>query len=127
MKGVLQPTMDSCCPACLASIFELPIESIPDLPDDDTWIEALNVWLDRFGLYVISITFAIEEQREILRGYSLGGIKSKNFQGRDHCVVCHDGKIVWDPLCGAKDGTEYPEKWEVFIAKRPERMKKCGS
>ena len=119
MKGIFQPTKDSCCPACIASIFEIPIEDVPELPDNDTWIEVLNEWLDQFGLYSFAVTFAIKEQREVLKGYTLGGIKSKNFTDKDHCVVCYDGKIVWDPLHGEQDGTEYPDMWEVFITKDP--------
>ena len=119
MKGVLQPTQDSCTAACIASIFEIPIKDVPILPDDDTWIDALNVWLDQFGLYSFAITFAIKEHRDVLRGYSLGGIKSKNSAGKNHCVVCHNGKIVWDPLHGGRDGAEYPDTWEIFIVKNP--------
>ena len=119
MKGIFQPTKDSCCSACIASIFEIPIEDVPELPDNDTWIEVLNEWLDQFGLYTFAVTFAIKEQREVLKGYTLGGIKSKNFTDKDHCVVCYDGKIVWDPLHGEQDGTEYPDTWEVFITKDP--------
>jgi len=122
VKGILQQTKDSCCPACIASIFEIPIEDVPALPDNDTWIEVLNQWLSQFGLYSFSVTFAIPEQREVLRGYTLGGIKSKNFAGKNHCVVCYDGKIVWDPLYGEQDGTEYPDTWEVFITKDPKVM-----
>lgn len=127
MKGILQPTKDSCCPACIASIFEIPIEDVPDLPDDDTWIEVLNEWLRRFGLYSFAVTFAIKEQREVLKGYTLGGIKSKNFVGKDHCVVCFDGKIVWDPLTGEKDGTEYPDTWEIFIVTDPLKVMRMNT
>ena len=122
MKGVFQPTPTSCCPACIASIFEIPIEDIPELPDNELWTDELNKWLKHKGLYTFSIRFSNREAREFLKGYSLGGIESSRLPGEMHCVVCYDGRIVWDPIEGEKGGTEYPDRWEIFIAIDPNKL-----
>jgi hypothetical protein len=121
MKGVYQATNHDCTEACIASIFEIPLEMVPYLPDDDTWLPKFNKWLELRNLHGVCIRFIdqAEEQIENLKGYSLGSIPSKNLRGKLHSVVCKDGYIVWDPQLGEQDGTKLPDDWIIFIMLDP--------
>ena len=65
MTPVMQTTFGegsgNCYPACLASILEVSLESIPnfccDTPKDEDWTLRTQEWLRQFGLGVVTIRY----------------------------------------------------------------------
>lgn len=129
----------NCHMACLASVFEVPLDAVPDhrWPDDVPWQEAQDAtltsrgqavrdaryqlfqdWLAARGL--TSSVFPYTAGGWAPRGYALGGVT--NPRGLPHYVVCLDGRIVWDPS-PAQDSYDAPiELFEFFIALDPARL-----
>ena len=44
-QTITEPGLGNCFAACLASLLEVPCDSVPNSPDDDEWLEKLNHWL----------------------------------------------------------------------------------
>jgi len=90
----------NCFSACLASILELPIESVIDSASDevrqsDDWVGCINAWLEKYNNTKLSIV--VDPESTKLKGiYSIGSGPSPrgNFQ---HSVVCKNGVMVFDP------------------------------
>lgn len=114
MKPVTQTVtgrQGNCYAACLASMFEIDIDEVPDfhrgvLQDmEQTEINRiwnLNVrwWLrDTFGMGVIVLTFTDAAQWENLwlQGYHIVSGTSPREAGLLHATVWHEGKMVHDP------------------------------
>lgn len=99
MKKVFQTTFGkegNCLCACLASILEIDIETIPN-PKHDDWQNEMNDWLIRHhGVYMVTINAdgyfskAMKDGLIIGAGYSCTGLM--------HAVVCQNGKIIHDPM-----------------------------
>jgi hypothetical protein len=94
------PPFGNCFAACVASVLECELEDVPQpgLESHDAdgfyeYIERVQVWLAQrnLRLYFIDLTAG-----ESLFGY---GICFGSPPGADsgHCVVIHNGDIVWDP------------------------------
>ena len=133
MKPVMQTIMDNkkgdCFRACVASIFELPIEEVPnfvDVPTDSKhgwWPAVIQFFVER-GYYPLPFEigdftsggWALPEGYQIISGESPRG-------NWDHAVVAKDGKIVHDPH---PEGTGLDSKDEclVFVALDPSRSMK---
>lgn len=141
MNKVLQTRQGAphgnCHMACLASIFEVSIEDVPDhpWPEDVAWQEAqdgpqqtergrrvrderyeiFQAWLAERNL--TSVGFPVTPGGWIPKGYALGSVT--NPRGIPHYVVCFDGRIVWDPnpLQDSYDRTV--EILEYFVALNP--------
>lgn len=106
MKPVTQtitgPT-GNCMGACLASILEVSIETVPNFfdagPDDTDWWNALRAWLRKFGLGIVTLTFESPAQWMHLRlaGYHIVSGPSPRLEGMHHATVWHAGKMVHDP------------------------------
>lgn len=114
MKPVLQTKFGkdgNCLCACIASLLEINIESIPN-PKHDDWQEEMNRWLiDNHGVYLLS---AILNKDAYLpsafkNGYVIGCGKSHN--NLMHAVICYDNRIIHDPL--PESGLTY-DKIEEF-------------
>lgn len=85
----------NCHAACLASIFELDIESIPAWGVDLDWYEKFTEWcIQMFGMQPIDIE--AESSVFVPRGYYIINGESKNGDFW-HSVVGKDGEIVHDP------------------------------
>lgn len=84
----------NCWAACVASIFEVPLESVPwpNGNDDDFW-PTYHSWLNERNATVVSLT----RGEWIPRGYVIGSVMSPRFEGTHHAVVVHEGRIVHDP------------------------------
>lgn len=113
MKPIMQTVTGikgNCFAACLASLFETPLEGIPDFheapegADADTvnacWYKNMRAWLNSrgFGHIILTFTDATQWQSLCLDGYHIVSGKS----GRDvgnllHATVWHNGKMVHDP------------------------------
>ncbi|HSX22534.1 MAG TPA: hypothetical protein VLE97_07160 [Gaiellaceae bacterium] len=94
MKRVDQTTYGiddgNCFPACVASILEIPLESVPQVfgPSPD-----FLRWLGDRGL---SATL-YKADNFVPRGYAIAAGPSMRFAGRLHACVVYDGAVVHDP------------------------------
>ena len=84
----------NCWAACLASIFEVPLESVPwpNGNDDDFW-PTYHAWLNERNATVISLTRGDWTPS----GYAIGGVMSPRFEGTEHAVVVFKDRVVHDP------------------------------
>lgn len=89
----------NCFAACMASVFEIPLEATPDLAEQD--------WSNDSKWWQLWIDWLAERNCALLltkpgegwphpKGYALAGGKSPRGDF-DHSVVVLDGKLVHDP------------------------------
>lgn len=93
----------NCFPACLASILERPLETIPEFKGEE-WQARYADWLRELGLSLITIRLPdgiensnAEARRYYLPGYCILAVQSPRLDGHLHAVVARDGEIVHDP------------------------------
>lgn len=95
-----------CARTCIASILDLPIESVPNFAENwktsNLFWKGINDFLASFGLGCFSIAFNMEVcdvlsmmQHHNENLYYMLGIGTP--KGTDHFVVCCGGKVVSDP------------------------------
>lgn len=120
MKRVTQTAFGrpdgNCFEACLASILELDLESIPRYTGED-WLERFNRWLRwHFSLQLITIGhYAPRFTYSIANG--------PNMRGRPHSVVMRGDQMVHDPNPD-KGGLSAIDHVMVFVASNPARMRR---
>lgn len=88
----------NCFQACVASVFDLPLEGVPNFCIDfrDAWFDALNTWLRERGMFAV---FLKDVDVEFLRRYYGGALMlvgGRNSRGM-HEVVYRGGEMVHDP------------------------------
>ncbi|HXE63252.1 MAG TPA: hypothetical protein VN519_06900 [Bryobacteraceae bacterium] len=103
----------NCWQACLASIFEVPLSEVPDwnAHGEKYWGDEYDRWLAERNLCMMEIAVGHEETTvRTFPGYYIMAARSPRFSGT-HAVVCHQGKIVWDPHplreMGVGDAVDY--------------------
>jgi len=117
MKPISQtefaPPDGNCLQACLASIFELSLDVVPEfqyLYEFEHWHDYLVSWtLNRYGLQPIWIS----PENFTPQGYHLIGGKTE--KGVEHVVVGYQGQIVHDPIPGGAQGFR-PEVYVLFVS-----------
>lgn len=85
----------NCLMACIASIFEVPLDSLPDLEamKDRDWFRVMNATLETFGVKAFSV--GNSKDRLAPSGYHIAvGQSPRDLQ---HAVVMLDGKLAHDP------------------------------
>lgn len=101
----------NCFQACLASIFDLPLEDAFDIIHYDTpeWWDLFNEWLGRFGLACVYVTMLDGPDGKKHRpwsesqGYHIGRVDSpRHTDGTMHAVVMKGDEVVHDPFPQAK-------------------------
>lgn len=107
MIGVLQSKRTNCVQACIASLFDLSLEDVPEF-DPEAWQADLDAWLARLGMAAVTVRM---DNASVARGYSLGErAASADFPVHwRHCVVCLDGRVAWCPKNGAVEDGEFSE------------------
>lgn len=119
----------NCFAACLASILETPIESIPDpfderLGDARQWRakwDAWRAWLAPRNLTLLEY----DDQGSHPKGYAIMGVISHRVHPHEpskkllHAVVALDGACVWDPHPGRGGGFGRTIDWTVFTVLDP--------
>ena len=91
----------NCFSACLASLLEIPIESVPlflsEIGDRTRfdWANRLDQWLANFGLYALH--FASTSGAPNVMPASLHIMTGISPRGRPHAVIGKAGRIVHDP------------------------------
>lgn len=92
-----------CIRACVASIFELPIEQVPHFAaaEGNAWPRALARWLKPFHLAADRDDYREQPSRDWPRrmydGWWIASVVSENIEGATHAVVMHEDKVVHDP------------------------------
>lgn len=113
-----QKLKGNCLQACLASIFELPLEKVPHFAEmGHVWYEEMWAWLRKFGLMPLCVS---KKSGHRPFGFSIGnGPGPRGFQ---HAVVCHDGEIVHDPH-PSKAGLLEIQEWIELVLIDPSKLK----
>jgi hypothetical protein len=99
-------SIGDCFPCCIASILELPRESVPHVYEGDGWTDTsgkvgmarLQAWLATLGLHYLEFELPSENYESWTAGfgahYVVSGIGGR---GVRHCTVGFQGKMVHDP------------------------------
>ena len=113
----------NCFSACLASVFELPIEEVPNFftlagHDEATWWAAVRDWLRPRGFGIISLrpntgTLVLFEGWLIVSG--------KSGRGLHHATVWRSGAMVHDPHPDGS-GIESPEDLDLLYPLDPSQL-----
>lgn len=98
MKPIDQTTFDpetgNCFSACVASLLEVPLESVPFFMEaGDGWTEALVAWCEREGL---RLDFSTEFPAPPDTLCIVGGYSPRN-PTKGHAVIMLNGEVVHDP------------------------------
>jgi len=125
----------NCFPACLASILEIPLASIPHFcRDHKDHVAAAAEWLSGHNITLVHVQFdkknpeSIEDEffakqkglHHIMCGHTYPG-------GLGHVVVGLDGKIVHDPLPMELQKTFKPDREHyLFAVLDPSKVVGCG-
>lgn len=121
-------TIGNCFVACLSSVLEIPIDSIPHFAeracikrdplqvDQKLWDQAIQNFLKPLGWMYFTI-WADDYTRKNVRGYHL--IEGNSKRG-PHVVVGKDGVMVWDPH-PSREGLVAVENFGLFVSLDPAR------
>lgn len=124
-QTMLNNTNGNCLQACIASIFELDLDEVPNFMDADDWEKAYHEYLMNLGYYYL--TFDIKEMKKdhpsfIPHGYHLiigESPRSPEDDSYNHCVVGYNGEIAHDPVpegSKGRDELRTEDHWEVFVS-----------
>jgi len=80
-----------CFRACIATVLQLPIETLPNW-HDNMWFLKWDNWLHErgLGITVHSFYYGVD-------GYWIASVKSQNYKDTTHAVVMNDEKLFHDP------------------------------
>jgi hypothetical protein len=100
MREITQTSSVNCFTAALASVLNVEIAElgIPWNGSNMTPIEHVP-YLRKYGLSLVCTTPGCLEARWLDQYYIGVGVSPRD-SGVMHAVVCHQGKIVWDPYYG---------------------------
>jgi len=102
----------NCLQACIASIFKLPLDEVPDfakIGGDENWWKELNKFLLPYGLYHLEVQNISECP---IVGYQL--IYGRTVRGK-HAVVGSNGEMVHDPH-PSRSGLDITESLGLFVS-----------
>jgi hypothetical protein len=103
MKPIHQTTFGqdngNCFSACIASILEVPLGTVPNFCKDSTgnWRENTNIWLAQFGLAYIDIHLAGDLRDNLVDYWGYHVIAGKGPRGVQHAIVGYKGVPYFDP------------------------------
>jgi hypothetical protein len=93
----------NCFAACISSIFEIPLEEIPEF-GDASFLDDVDTFLEPRGLYYVQVPLDDESLSVVFRkGHILSTIEGLSPRGGLHACVALNGKLIWDPH--PQDGT----------------------
>lgn len=99
----------NCLQACVASIFELPLDEVPHFVGEDDWWNAWRTWIEGRGFMLGNAFHTFEDHEQTkLNGHPSDGIywiatvKSprlvkENGEPGLHSIVMCGGEVAWDP------------------------------
>jgi len=90
----------NCFSACLASLFELPLDEVPNFwitggAGDDEWWGAVRDWLKPRGFGIMTLKLSSETHLELFEGLLI--VSGQSRPGRYHATIWKDGVLVHDP------------------------------
>jgi len=88
----------NCFAACLASLFEVPLESMPDFCEsgtNDGWWRSVRMWLAGRGYGVMCVGCSGSEWLENFAGWLI--VSGKSDRGLDHATLWREGIMKHDP------------------------------
>lgn len=114
----------NCLQACLASIYNIPIDSIPMFQDmPGVWLEELNAWSSsKLGVTFISVRVAKGDIKFLYGATLICSILSSNPEVERHAIITYNGGGIFDPSIGlvCRDLTEDDDP--VFLVPMKFRM-----
>jgi hypothetical protein len=127
-----------CLRACVASVFELPIEDVPHFVAEDDWWNAWRRWTEDRGFILGNAFHSFEDDDPTnLNGHPSEGIywiatvKSPRLVKEDgtpglHVVVMRGGELAWDPHPGPKKGEHlgFVGHGYLFVAPDPAQLQR---
>jgi len=121
MIPYIQSSEDNCFGTCIASIFEVDPEEIPNYIKDADWFEKWYNYLAKRNIRIHTHYYCKTSKKNIPQGYVIFGVKrSKDL----HAVVGYDGQIVWEP---SPNKCEFKEKdivdYTYFTIMNPSKFK----
>jgi hypothetical protein len=123
-----------CLRACIASIFELPIASVPHFVAEDDWWGALNRWVEARGFALGTAFMSVDDDDPTkLNGYPgaetiwIATVYSPRITRDDgtpglHAVVMQGKTIAWDPHPHREMGHLGFSSGYIFRAPDPARL-----
>ena len=105
-----------CFRTCIASILEVPLETIPNRIMADEWANEFNALVAPFGYALLEVAPGEEFGNRVRGCWAIANGKSP--RGTPHACIWKDGEIVHDPhpLGG---GLVEIETFTVFVARDP--------
>jgi len=124
-QTVFQYPLGDCLRACIASIFEFPIDDMPNFwdqtQDTSEFWKLVNDWVSKNkGYRCISFEFKKKDRHLVDGILCIACAKSPRCKDEDHAVVWRDG-IVHDPHPSNAGLTEEPDTFTLFIPLDPRR------
>ena len=112
-------TDGNCFAACVASIFEIPIEDAPDVMRLDNWYDAFADWLKPRGFY--PLCFPCSDPSNGWAPAGLYILSGKSPRGDfDHAVVAKGSDIIHDPH-PSRDGIKSRVDQIIFVQIDPSK------
>ncbi len=119
---IFDPKYGDCMRACVASILEVPIESIPNFMEDgpDRFEKAIRDWTKEQDFLLVDTICEKAVESVFPDCYMIAMGKSPNIDG-NHAVVYYNGKMVHDPSPYKKGIIGAPILYTIFVMKNPKR------
>ena len=100
----------NCLAACIASLFPVDINDVPELSYNSSWEKELSDWFKwKLNKYAFIVSIPQEGIELLNNSLMLTIINSTNPDPeiKRHCVITKNNRIIFDPLIGEVD---YPVK-----------------
>lgn len=108
-QTILSEGDGNCVAACVASILELDIETVPNFIMDERQPFSWDVWLNR---WVAARGVTAHWTRRRPRWLSIG--LGESWRGTDHAVVMRNGKTIHDPNPTVRPGLRSVDEYIVL-------------
>jgi hypothetical protein len=119
----------NCFAACIASICEVPLDTIPHCIAADDWWEQYQAWAEERGMELTNWhrdDAPIIEYIECLDGvYYMAAVPSLNIEDSTHSVVMFGKSMVHDPSAKAKHNSISPSDIKaitIFLVRDPSKF-----
>jgi len=114
----------NCFSACLASLFNLPIEDVPNFfdiagEDDAMWWGAVRDWLRVRGFGIMSLDLTNPSFISVFEGWFI--VCGKSSRGLDHATLWRNGEMMHDPH-PSQCGLIKPDTVDLLYPLDPSRL-----
>jgi len=112
----------NCMQACIASILEVEINSLPNFMEDgpDNFENKFNKWIDDQPFCCIEII--ISDVNLVPHTYMIATGESPRNKDINHAVVYYNGKMVHDPHPDKTGIVGKPKSYTIFVIKDPSKF-----